>query len=106
MKAPLRGHAFGVVVMALLCVAVSPTAASATTVMYYGPPNTPAGWLPGHAASGGKGTLPNDYPAPTPWNQPAGDYCTAYKFAQPGAPNASAPFATPSDKEHRVPDGL
>jgi hypothetical protein len=97
MKTPLRGHAFGVMALVLLCAAISPAVASATTVMFYGPPNTPAGWLPGHAASGGKGTLPSDYPAPTPWNQPAGDYCTAYKFAQPGAPNASAPFATPSD---------
>jgi hypothetical protein len=97
MKAPLRGRAFRVIIVALLCAVASPTAASATTFMHYGPPNTPAGWLPGHSASGGKGTLPNDYPAPTPWNQAAGDYCTAYKFAQPGAPTASAPLATVSD---------
>ena len=53
--------------------------------------------LSGHATSGGAGTLPNEYPAPTPWNLPAGDYCTAYKFAQPNAPRTSAPFATVSN---------
>jgi hypothetical protein len=69
----------------------------AGTVMFYGPPNAAPGALSGHSVSGGAGTLPNDYPAPAPWNQPAGDYCTAYKFAQPGAPNTSAPLLTPSD---------
>ena len=97
MKAPLRGRAFWIIIVALLWFVASPSAAPAATFMHYGPPNTPAGWLPGHTASGGKGTLPNDYPAPTPWNMAAGDYCTAYKFAQPGAPTASAPLATVSD---------
>jgi hypothetical protein len=86
----------GLTVFALLC-AIAPGAAFATTVMYYGPPATGANALLGHAASGGAGTLPSDYPAPTPWNQPAGDYCTAYKFAQPTAPTSSAPFTTLSD---------
>ena len=97
MKAPRRSRAFGFSIVALVCVVVAPAAAPAATFMHYGPPNTPAGWLPGHTASGGKGTLPNDYPAPTPWSMAAGDYCTAYKFAQPGAPTASAPLATAND---------
>lgn len=96
MRSTLPGRVVGVIIVALLC-AVLPASASAATVMYYGPPNTPAGWLGGHSVSGGQGTLPNDYPAPTPWNMAAGDYCTAYKFAQPAAPSASAPLATPSD---------
>jgi hypothetical protein len=77
--------------------AVAPMAAPAATFTHYGPPNAAAWALSGHAASGGAGTLPNEYPAPTPWNQPAGDYCTAYKFAQPNAPTRSAPFATASN---------
>jgi hypothetical protein len=83
-----------VVTVALISAAPS---AQAATFTHYGPPNAGASSLSGHAASGGTGTLPNDYPAPTPWNQPAGDYCTAYKFAQPSAPTRSAPFATASD---------
>src|SRR5690348_9023864 len=71
--------------------------ATASTLMFYGPPNAAAGALSGHSVSGGAGTLPNDYPAPTPWNLAAGDYCTAYKFAQPSAPTTSAPLLTPSD---------
>ncbi len=71
--------------------------AQAATFTHYGPPNAAPGSLAGHAASGGAGTLPNDYPAPTPWNQAAGDYCTAYKFAQASAPTKSAPFGTASD---------
>lgn len=47
--------------------------------------------------AGGAGTLPNDYPAPKPWDQPAGDYCSAYKFSQPSAPTTAAPLATVSD---------
>ena len=70
--------------------------ALAATFTHYGPPNAGASSLAGRSASGGAGTLPNDYPAPTPWNSPAGDYCTAYKFAQPSAPTRSAPFATAS----------
>ena len=82
--------------MAALALSV-PMAAQAATFTHYGPPNAPAGALNGHSTSGGAGgTLPNEYPAPTPWNLPAGDYCTAYKFAQPSAPKASAPFLTPS----------
>jgi hypothetical protein len=87
---------FGVAMFAL--VGTAPTmSARADTVTHYGPPNAGAWALFGHSASGGAGTLPNDYPAPTPWNQPAGDYCTAYKFAQPNAPMASAPFTTVSN---------
>jgi hypothetical protein len=77
--------------------ALIPAAASAATFTHYGPPDAGPWSLSGHAASGGAGTLPNDYPAPTPWNQPAGDYCTAYKFAQPAAPTTSAPLTTASD---------
>jgi hypothetical protein len=88
--------ALGVALLALLGVVV-PTSASASTVMHYGPPNAAAGALAGHSVSGGAGPLPNDYPAPTPWNLAAGDYCTAYKFAQPSAPTTSAPLLTVSD---------
>ena len=88
--------AVGVAVL-VLGAAVPAMSAQAATFMYYGPPNTAAGGLFGHSVSGGAGTLPNDYPAPTPWNQPAGDYCTAYKFAQPSAPSTSAPLQTMSD---------
>jgi hypothetical protein len=76
--------------------AIGPAAAGAATFTHYGPPNAAPWALSGHAASGGAGTLPNEYPAPTPWSQPAGDYCTAYKFAQPAAPTKSVPFATAS----------
>src|SRR3954452_15953336 len=82
-----------VALFSLLC--ASP--ATASTLMFYGPPNAAPGGLSGHSVAGGQGTLPNDYPAPTPWNMAAGDYCTAYKFAQPGAPTTSAPLATVSD---------
>ena len=69
--------------------------AQAATFLYYGPPSAAAGALSGHSVSGGAGTLPNnEYPAPTPWNMAAGDYCTAYKFAQPSAPTSSAPLLT------------
>ncbi len=82
--------------MAALVLSV-PIAAQAATFTHYGPPNAPAGALNGHSASGGAGgNLPNEYPAPTPWSLPAGDYCTAYKFSQPSAPKTSAPFLTPS----------
>jgi hypothetical protein len=81
---------------AVLALALAPPA-HAATFTYYGPPSAGPWSLSGHAASGGAGTLPNDYPAPTPWNQPAGDYCTAYKFARAGAPTKSAPFAVASD---------
>ena len=84
-------------VVAALAGASLPASAPAATVLYYGPPNAGAGALSGHAVSGGAGTLPNEYPAPTPWNMAAGDYCTAYKFAQPSAPQTSAPFSTLSD---------
>jgi hypothetical protein len=86
----------GVALLALVG-ALLPASASASTFTHYGPPNAAAGSLAGHSVSGGAGTLPNDYPAPTPWNLPAGDYCTAYKFAQPGAPTTSAPLQTPSN---------
>ena len=75
----------------------APMDAPAATFTHYGPPNGGPGALVGRSATGGAGTLPNDYPAPQPWDQPAGDYCTAYKFAQPNAPTTSAPFATVSD---------
>jgi hypothetical protein len=84
-----------VALFSLLC--ASP--AMASTLMFYGPPNAAPGALSGHSVSGGAGTLPNDYPAPTPWNLAAGDYCTAYKFAQPGAPTTSAPLLAPSDTD-------
>jgi hypothetical protein len=87
--------ALALATLALLGATTGP--AHAATFSHYGPPNAAAGALAGHSASGGKGTLPGDYPAPTPWNQPAGDYCTAYKFAQPSAPAASAPLPMPSD---------
>jgi hypothetical protein len=73
------------------------TSAIAGTFTHYGPPNAGAWSLSGHSVAGGAGTLPNDYPAPKPWDQPAGDYCTAYKFAQPNAPTTSAPLATVSN---------
>jgi hypothetical protein len=76
--------------------ALAPAPAPAATFAYYGPPNAGAWALSGHSVAGGAGTLPNDYPAPKPWDQPAGDYCTAYKFAQPSAPTTSAPLATAS----------
>ena len=77
--------------------AVPTTSALAFTTPHYGPPNADPATLSGHSVSGGAGTLPNDFPAATPWNLPAGDYCTAYKFAQAAAPTKSAPFATASD---------
>ena len=77
--------------------AVPTMSAPAITVTHYGPPNAAAGALSGHSVAGGAGTLPNDYPAPQPWDQPAGDYCSAYKFAQPNAPRTSAPLATVSN---------
>jgi hypothetical protein len=83
--------------VAVVVGALSPISAHAATFMHYGPPNAAAGALIGHSVAGGAGTLPNDYPAPKPWDQPAGDYCTAYKFAQPSAPTTAAPLATPSD---------
>src|SRR3954451_12464755 len=70
--------------------------AMASTLMFYGPPNAAPGGLSGHSVSGGAGTLPNDYPAPTPSNLAAGDYCTAYEFAHPGTLTTSAPLLTPS----------
>jgi hypothetical protein len=73
-----------------------PMAARAATFTHYGPPNAAAGSLSGHSVSGGAGTLPNEYPSGQPWSLAAGDYCTAYKFAQPNAPTSSAPFLTPS----------
>jgi hypothetical protein len=91
----LRGT-IGVVVFLAFMGAVPTTAAVAGTFTLYGPPNAAAWSLSGHSATGGAGTLPNDYPAPTPWNLPAGDYCTAYKFAQPNAPSTSAPLMTVS----------
>ncbi len=88
----------GVAVFAFMS-AVPATPAPAATVTHYGPPNAGAFALSGHSASGGAGTLPNEYPSPKPWDQPAGDYCTAYKFSQPNAPTTSAPFATVSDTD-------
>jgi hypothetical protein len=85
-------------VMAAL-VGAAPASAPAATFTHYGPPNAGAWALSGHSVAGGAGTLPNEYPAPSPWNQPAGDYCTAYKFAQPSAPSKSAPLATVSDAD-------
>jgi hypothetical protein len=76
--------------------AVPTMSAPAATFTHYGPSNAEAWALSGHSVSGGAGTLPNEYPSPTPWEH-AGDYCTAYKFAQPSAPTTSAPFATVSD---------
>jgi hypothetical protein len=87
------------VAMLALAGAAAPTSASASTFTHYGPPNAGAWALSGHSVAGGSGTLPNDYPAPTPWDQPAGDYCTAYKFAQPAAPTTSAPLATVSGSD-------
>jgi len=82
------------VLTAALTLFVVTTAASAATFTHYGPPNAAAGSLNGKSVSGGAGTLPNEFPAPTPWNLVAGNYCTAYKFAQPSAPTKSAPFLT------------
>lgn len=97
MSRPRRWFGTLGLVMFTLVGSVAPTAAPAATFTHYGPPNAAAWTLAGHSASGGAGTLPNEYPAPTPWSQPAGDYCTAYKFAQPNAPMTSAPFATLSN---------
>ncbi|MEA2218033.1 MAG: hypothetical protein QOJ35_659 [Solirubrobacteraceae bacterium] len=88
--------ALAVAVVALV-VAVAPTPAIAATFTQYGPPNAGAWALSGHSVAGSSGTLPNDYPGPKPWNLPAGDYCSAYKFSQPSAPSTSAPLATVSD---------
>jgi hypothetical protein len=77
-------------------VGAMPVSSSAATFTHYGPPNAAAWALSGHSVSGGTGTLPNDYPAAAPWSLPAGDYCTAYKFAQPSAPTTSAPLLTAS----------
>lgn len=74
-----------------------PVSASAATFTHYGPPNAAAWSLSGHSVAGGAGTLPNEYPSPQPWSLSYGDYCTAYKFAQPSAPTKSAPFLTVSD---------
>jgi len=76
--------------------AAVPMSASAATFTHYGPPNAAAWALSGHSVAGGAGTLPNDYPGPKPWDQPAGDYCVGYKFAQPNAPTTSAPLAAVS----------
>jgi hypothetical protein len=90
---------FGTLALAMFAVfgALGTTSALAATFAHYGPPNAGPWALSGRSVSGGAGTLPNDYPAPTPWNLPAGDYCTAYKFAQPNAPTTSAPLLTVSD---------
>jgi hypothetical protein len=82
--------------VAVCALAGAATPARAGTFTHYGPPDAGAWSLWGHAVAGGAGTLPNDYPSPQPWSLPAGDYCTAYKFAQPSAPRTSAPFATAS----------
>jgi hypothetical protein len=91
------GRALGALGVVALVGAATPVAAGAATITYYGPPNAGALAFAGHSVSGGAGTLPNEYPSPQPWDQVAGDYCTAYKFAQPNAPTTSAPFATASD---------
>lgn len=85
--------------VALLAVLTSSTSAQATMFTHYGPPNAGAGALDGRSVSGGAGTLPGEYPAPSPWNMAAGDYCTAYKFAQPSAPTTSAPLLMPSSTD-------
>jgi hypothetical protein len=71
--------------------------APAATFTHYGPPNAAAWSLYGRSVAGGAGTLPGEYPSPQPWSLAAGDYCTAYKFAQPSAPTKSAPLLTVSD---------
>jgi hypothetical protein len=76
---------------------LAPISVQAATFTHYGPPNAAAGALAGHSVAAGAGTLPGDYPSPQPWDQPAGDYCAAYKFAQPGAPTTAAPLATVND---------
>jgi hypothetical protein len=88
--------AIGVAVVAFAATAPGTTPAQAATFALYGPPSAAAWSLSGHSVAGGAGTLPSEYPAPKPWNLAAGDYCTAYKFAQPSAPTTSAPFATVS----------
>jgi hypothetical protein len=92
----LRGS-LAIAMCALVCALSTTTSAVAGTFTHYGPPNAATWSLSGHSVSGGTGTLPNDYPAAKPWNQAAGDYCTAYKFAQPNAPTTSAPLATLDD---------
>jgi hypothetical protein len=82
--------------LALGC-ALPTTSARAATFNHYGPPSAAAWSLYGHSVEGGAGTLPNAYPSPKPWNQPAGDYCSSYKFAQPNAPRTDAPLTTASD---------
>src|SRR4051794_15620675 len=88
----------GLALVALVAAAPA-TPALAGTFTHYGPPNAGAWALSGRSVAGGAGTLPRDYPAPKPWNLPAGDHCTAYKFAQPNAATTSAPLATVSDTD-------
>jgi hypothetical protein len=76
--------------------AVPTATALAGTFTHYGPPNAGAWALAGRSVAASSGTLPNDYPGPKPWDQPAGDYCSAYKSAQPSAPATSAPLVTSS----------
>jgi hypothetical protein len=88
--------ALAVAVFALM-VTLPATSALAATFLHYGPPNAGAWALSGHSVAGSAGSLPNDHPNTKPWDLPAGDYCSAYKFAQPSAPATSAAIATPSD---------
>src|SRR5688500_6434260 len=94
-------RAFGTLAIATFALvgAAPATSAPAATFTHYGPRNAGAWALSRRSVAGGSGTLPNEYPGPKTWNQPAGDYCTAYKFAQIQAPTTSAPFTTVSDTD-------
>ena len=97
MRCKLPGRRLlGTVAIAACGLVVTPALAAGATFTLYGPPSAPAWGLAGHSVSGGAGTLPNDYPGPKPWDQPAGNYCAAYKFAQPSAPTTSAALAIAS----------
>jgi hypothetical protein len=85
------------VVVAALCTGVHAAAASAAKVVHYRAPIPWAGTLLERSLSGGAGTGKHDWPGPHPWDLPAADYCTAYKFRQPGNPQTSAPLSIPSD---------
>lgn len=80
----------------VLAVVATPIAAHAGTYGHYGPPSAGPWSLAGKSVAASSGTLPVDFPGPRPWDMPAGDYCSAYKFSQPGAATTSAPLASAS----------
>lgn len=88
----------GTLCAATFALVVLPAASAlAATFTHYGGSNAGGYYLSGRSVAGSSGSLPNDFPGPKPWNLPAGDYCSAYKFEQPSAPATSAPLATVSN---------